>query len=55
MTHGTPALISAIEITLELAVITSAVMLVLLVPTMIWIRLRVRVARRALSSSACCR
>jgi putative spermidine/putrescine transport system permease protein len=39
---GTPPLLSAIEITLELAVITCAVMLVLLVPSMIWIRLRVR-------------
>ncbi len=39
---GIPPLLSAIEITLELAVITCAVMLVLLVPTMIWIRLRVR-------------
>jgi putative spermidine/putrescine transport system permease protein len=37
-----PPLLSAVEITLELAVITSAVMLVLVVPTMIWIRLRVR-------------
>ena len=35
-------LLCAIEITLELAVITSLVMLVLLVPTMIWIRLRVQ-------------
>lgn len=32
---------SAVELTLELAVITSAVVLVLLVPTMIWIKLRV--------------
>jgi putative spermidine/putrescine transport system permease protein len=39
---GIPPLLSAIEITLELAVITCAVMLVLLVPTMIWVRLRVR-------------
>jgi putative spermidine/putrescine transport system permease protein len=38
---GVPPLISSIEITLELAVITCAVMLVLLVPTMIWVRLRV--------------
>ena len=37
-----PPLISAIEITLELAVITCAVMLVLLVPTMVWVRLRVQ-------------
>jgi putative spermidine/putrescine transport system permease protein len=37
-----PGLLSAIEITLELAVITCAVVLVLLVPTMIWVRLRVR-------------
>ncbi len=39
---GIPPLISSIEITLELAVITCAVMLVLLVPTMIWVRLRVQ-------------
>jgi putative spermidine/putrescine transport system permease protein len=38
---GIPPLISSIEITLELAVLTCAVMLVLLVPTMIWVRLRV--------------
>ncbi len=38
---GIPPLISAIEITLELAVLTCVVMLVLLVPTMIWVRLRV--------------
>jgi putative spermidine/putrescine transport system permease protein len=38
---GVPPLLSAIEVTLELAVITSVVTLVLLVPTMIWIRLRV--------------
>ena len=40
--EGVPPLLSSIEITLELAVITSAVMLVLLVPTMIWVRLRVQ-------------
>jgi putative spermidine/putrescine transport system permease protein len=41
-----PGLAGAIEITLELAVITAVVMLVLLVPTMIWVRLRVpRLAR----------
>jgi putative spermidine/putrescine transport system permease protein len=39
---GIPPLLSAIEVTLELAVITSLVTLVLLVPTMIWIRLRVQ-------------
>ncbi len=39
---GIPPLVSAIEITLELAVITCVVTLVLLVPTMIWIRLRAR-------------
>jgi putative spermidine/putrescine transport system permease protein len=39
---GIPPLLSTIEITLELAVITCAVMLVLLVPTMIWVRLRVQ-------------
>jgi len=37
-----PGLLNAIEVTLELAVITCAVVLVLLVPTMIWIRLRVQ-------------
>ena len=40
--EGVPPLISSIEITLELAVITSVVTLVLLVPTMIWVRLRVQ-------------
>jgi putative spermidine/putrescine transport system permease protein len=39
---GIPPLSSAIEITLELAVITCVVTLVLLVPTMIWVRLRVQ-------------
>ena len=38
---GTPSLISRVVITLELAVITGAVTMVLLVPTMIWIKLRV--------------
>jgi len=37
---GPPPLLSSIEITLELAVITSVVTLVLVVPTMIWVRLR---------------
>ncbi len=37
-----PGLLSAIEVTLELAVLTCAVIVVLLVPTLIWIRLRVR-------------
>jgi putative spermidine/putrescine transport system permease protein len=37
-----PGLLSAVEITLELAVITCAAMLVLLVPTMIWVQLRVQ-------------
>jgi putative spermidine/putrescine transport system permease protein len=45
---GIPPLISAIEITLELAVITCVVTLVLLVPTMIWIRLRVQWLARPL-------
>ena len=39
---GIPPLLSSIEITLELAVITSVVVLVLLVPTMVWVRLRVQ-------------
>jgi len=37
-----PGLASAVGLTLELAVITSVVMLVLLLPTMIWIKLRVQ-------------
>ena len=37
-----PNLLGAIEITLELAVLACGVIMVLLVPTMIWIRLRVR-------------
>ena len=40
--QGPPPLLPAIEITLELAVLTGAVMLVLVVPTMIWVRLRVQ-------------
>jgi putative spermidine/putrescine transport system permease protein len=40
--EGVPPLLSSIEITLELAVITCVVMLVLLVPTMVWVRLRVQ-------------
>jgi putative spermidine/putrescine transport system permease protein len=39
---GTPSLISRVVVTLELAVITGAVTLLLLVPTMIWIKLRVQ-------------
>ena len=39
---GIPPLVSSIEITLELAVITCVVVLAMLVPTMIWIRLRVQ-------------
>lgn len=39
---SSPGLLSGIEITLELAVITSVVVLVLLIPTMIWILLRVQ-------------
>jgi putative spermidine/putrescine transport system permease protein len=46
--EGIPPLLSAVEITLELAVITGAVMLVVVVPTMIWIRLRVRWLARAM-------
>jgi putative spermidine/putrescine transport system permease protein len=37
-----PGLAGAVGLTLELAVITSLVMLVLLLPTMIWIKLRVQ-------------
>jgi len=39
---GIPPLISSIEITLELALITCVIVLVMLVPTMVWIRLRVQ-------------
>lgn len=39
---GPPPLLSSIEITLELALITSGVTLFLVVPTMIWVRLRVQ-------------
>jgi putative spermidine/putrescine transport system permease protein len=42
-----PGLLNAVEITLELALITCLVVLVLLVPTMIWIRLRVQWMSRA--------
>jgi putative spermidine/putrescine transport system permease protein len=45
---GVPPLLSSIEISLELAVITCAVTLILLVPTMIWIRLRVQWLSRTL-------
>jgi putative spermidine/putrescine transport system permease protein len=38
---GTPSLISRVVVTLELGVITAAAVLVLLVPTMIWIKLKV--------------
>jgi putative spermidine/putrescine transport system permease protein len=43
-----PGLLSAVEITLELAVLTCAVVLVLLVPTMIWVRLRVQWVSRTI-------
>ena len=39
---SSPGLVSGVELTLELAVITSVVMILLLLPTMIWIKLRVR-------------
>jgi putative spermidine/putrescine transport system permease protein len=42
-----PGLASAVELTLELAVLTSLAMLVLLLPTMIWIKLRVQWISRA--------
>ncbi len=45
---GPPPLVSSIEITLELAVLTSLVMLVLVVPTMIWVQLRARWFSRVL-------
>jgi putative spermidine/putrescine transport system permease protein len=44
---GPPPLLSAVEITLELGLLTSVVTLALLVPTMIWIRLRVQWISRA--------
>jgi putative spermidine/putrescine transport system permease protein len=37
-----PGLLGSIEITLELALITSGVLIFLVVPTMIWVRLKVR-------------
>ena len=40
--QGPPPLLSSVEITLELAVLTAAITVLLLVPTMIWIRLRVQ-------------
>jgi putative spermidine/putrescine transport system permease protein len=43
-----PGLLSAVEITLELAVLTCAVVLLLLVPTMIWVQLRVQWMSRAI-------
>jgi putative spermidine/putrescine transport system permease protein len=42
-----PGLASAVGLTLELAVITSIVMVILVVPTMIWIKLRVQWISRA--------
>ncbi len=39
---GTPSLVSRVVVTLELAIITGAVVLILLVPTMIWVKLRVQ-------------
>jgi putative spermidine/putrescine transport system permease protein len=45
--QGPPPLLSAVEISLELGVLTSVVTLALLVPTMIWIRLRVQWISRA--------
>jgi len=42
----TPDLVAAIVASLELAVLTSLAMLVLLVPTMIWVRLRVPAVSR---------
>jgi putative spermidine/putrescine transport system permease protein len=42
-----PGLLSSVELTLELAVITCVVVLVLMVPTMIWIQLRVQWINRA--------
>ena len=45
---GIPPLLSSIEITLELAIITCVVTLALLVPTMIWVRLRVQYLTRTM-------
>ncbi len=39
---SSPGLLNGVELTLELAVITSIVMILLLLPTMIWIKLRVQ-------------
>lgn len=43
-----PELVSAIAVTLELAVITVVGMLCLLVPTMVWVHLRLPAVRRAM-------
>jgi putative spermidine/putrescine transport system permease protein len=44
---GPPALLSSIELTLGIAALTCVVMLLLVLPTMIWVRLRVRGFSRA--------
>jgi putative spermidine/putrescine transport system permease protein len=46
--QGPPPLLPAIEISLELAVFTCVVMLLLVVPTMIWVKLKVRWFSRVL-------
>jgi putative spermidine/putrescine transport system permease protein len=47
---GPPPLLSGVEITLELAVVTCLVVLVLLVPTVIWVQLRVRWMTRVIEA-----
>jgi len=39
---GTPSLLSRVAVTLELAIVTGIVVLALLVPTMVWVKLRVQ-------------
>lgn len=47
ISSAAPDLLSAIEITLEIAILSCLLVLVLLVPTMIWIHLKVRWISRA--------
>ena len=48
-------LVSAIAVTLELAVLTVAEMPRLLVPTMVWVHLRLPAVRRVMEFFVCCR
>lgn len=50
-----PAMLDAIGASLGLAALTSLVLLVVLLPTLIWVRLRARWAQGRWNSCACCR